>query len=168
MCVVFICAFVVGTEQPCQILQTDFLVGLYAQRQFFSVFTEVLGRCQLVHDVPLTYAEVLFLTRIVATAVGFPETEGFLAVPQLKFLGDAFHILRCHVVVFVEGVEPTYACDIGRYGNLVIGNAYGCPYASYFLGTFAKDLKNPYFLRVGNGQTLAIVSVTVFFNEVAY
>ena len=71
-------------------------------------------------------------------------------------------------MVGVREVQLSYSAHIGAYGNLVVGDTLGSPYAADFLGTFALHLEYPHLIGVGNGQAFARVAVAVLLYQFAH
>ena len=71
-------------------------------------------------------------------------------------------------MVRVAEVQTSDAADVGAHGNLIVGDALGSPDTAHLLGTFALHLKNPYLIRVGNGQAFSGVAVAIFLDELSH
>ena len=71
-------------------------------------------------------------------------------------------------MVRVVEVESAYAADVGADGNLIVGDALCCPYATDLLRSFAKDFEDPPLVLVGNGEAFAAVAVAVLLDEAAH
>ena len=155
-------ALIVAAQQSRNVLDADFLIGLDAHGQVLDAVGKVQRRCKLLHDVEFADAVVLDLLDVVGATVGLPEEERFLAIPQFQFLGYIEHVVRCHVVVGVAEVEFANARDVGRDGNFVVGDAYGSPHGTHFLGASTEDLEQPCLVLVSDGKALATVAIAVF------
>ena len=71
-------------------------------------------------------------------------------------------------MVGVGEVQLSYSADIGAYGNLIVGNPLGSPYAADLLGAFALHLEYPHLVGVGNGQAFARITVAVLLYQLAH
>ena len=162
------CSLVVASEKVHHLFGRHLLVGSYAERQVLYGVAKVSRRSQLVHDVELANAVVFRLVEIVAAAVGAPEGEVALAIPELQSFGHVEDILRCHIAVGIAQVELVDARDIGRDGYLVVGNAHGRPHAANLLRSFAEHFEYPHLLLVGDGQTFAAVAIAVALHQFAH
>ena len=86
-------SLVVATQQAHHLFGAYQRVGLHAQRQFLDGIAQAERWCQLTHDEMFTHAIVLLLVEIVLAAVGFPERELRLTIPELQLLGNVEYIL---------------------------------------------------------------------------
>ena len=159
---------IVAAEETRDVLDAHLSVGLDADGEVLDGVRQIQRGCQLLHDVELASAVVLDFLLVVGAAVGFPEAEGLLAVPELEPAGDVKDVVGRHVVVGVAEVKGTDAGDVGRDGNLVVGDADGSPDATDALGTLAEDLKEPRLLLVGNSEALAAVTVAIFLDQLPH
>ena len=57
---------------------------------------------------------------------------------------------------------------IGVRGDAIVGNAYGDPYGSFFLRSFAYHFEYPYFIRIGNGKTFTATGITIFLYQTGH
>ena len=71
-------------------------------------------------------------------------------------------------MVGIAQVESADAGDVGRNSHLVVRDAHGSPHAAHFLGSFAKDLEQPGFVFVCNGEALTAVTVAIFLDQLAH
>ena len=159
------CALVVTAQQARHVFDAYLLVRLDADGKVLDAIRQAQRWSQLLHNKEFAYAVILDLLEVVGAAIGFPEAERFLAIPEFQLLGHLEHIVRCHIVVRVTQVEGADAGNVGRHSDFVVRDAHSSPYAAHLLGTFTENLKQPSLVFVGNGQALATVSIAIFLDQ---
>ena len=161
-------AFVVRPQQTRHIGHAHFLRWPDAHGQLRYRVGESGLRRKLLHYVELAHAVVFGFIEIIAAAVGFPEREFLLAVPEAQIQGYFLHVGRGKVICRVGGVDASYAAYIGRYGYVVVGDALRGPHSAYRVWPLALHFENPHFFRVGYGEAFARVAVAVFLYQASH
>ena len=120
-------------------------------------------------------------TREVKGVIGSLEgEEGIVFVGEIAFLaGKGDHILVPHPLAVFAGVAEAFllsALDgyltdtglVGVAGDAVVGDAYGYPYGSLAVLTFADEVHHPHLVGVADREGLAFAAVAVGLYQVGH
>ena len=143
----------------------DRLLGLDGKREFVHVVGEAEGGREVVEDEVLAVVEVLALG-VVGIEI-LPEDELAFPVPEAIVDGDLLHIGRGHHVLAFS-VDAADAGDVGRYGDVVVGDPFRHPGGADPFLADADDFELPDFVLVGDREAFAAVAVAVLLREGAH
>ena len=158
-------AFVSLPVERHHLADVDRLLGLDGERQFVHVVGEPERGSEVIEDEVLPVVEVLPL-RIIRIEI-LPKDELALAVPETVVDGNPLHVGRGHHVAALA-VNPADAGDIGRYGDMVVGNSLGHPSRADPVLPHPHDLELPDLVLVGHGQAFAAVAIAVLLGKGAH
>ena len=126
------------------------------------------GWRQLIQNEKLADAEGFQFSRIVPAAIGLPEAERFLPVPEAHALGYLEYVGGSHAILLVARIYLRDTRDIRRYAYMIVGDTDRRPYATDLIRTLAEDLEMPYLFRIRYRKALAPVAISVFLDQLAH